>query len=129
MKNDLLKQNIREEIQMFMEHHEVLTKLEGMDWYSVEDALVELLTNDTRCRTYVGMSYDRYCHEEDARSMLVSNEIEPTKESIEIVTDMYEHYMENDDSWYCDLNDAMYDFMTKKGIQYVFKNKKEKNDD
>lgn len=113
MNNDLLKQNIREEIQMFMKHHEVLTKLEGMDWYSVEDALVELLTSDTRCQMCVGMFYDRYCHEEDARCALISNEIEPTKENIEKLTDMYEDNMSDDDSWYSDLNDAVYEFMTK----------------
>lgn len=112
MKKEELKQKIREEIQCFMEHHDVLTRLEGVDWYYVEDALVELLTGDTSCQRLVANLYERYCHEFDVASEFYCEDTdnEDFKEEIEQMTDLYEKRLNSDDSWYYCLIDAFYDF-------------------
>lgn len=43
---------IREKVVDFMEHNEILTKLENEKWYSMEDSLVELIKNCITETTY-----------------------------------------------------------------------------
>lgn len=107
-KKERLKKQIREEIQCFMEHHDVLTRLEGVDWYYVEDALVELLTGDTRCRRLVANLYDRYCHEVDVETEFELNQNQEKK--INELTDLYEEYLVEDESWHDCLINAYYEY-------------------
>lgn len=105
-KEERLKKQIREEIQCFMEHHDVLTRLEGVDWYYVEDALVELLTGDTSCQRLVANLYDRYCHEFDVETEFELNQ----EKKINELTDLYEEYLREDESWHDCLMNAFDEF-------------------
>lgn len=113
-KKEQIKEKIRNEIECFMEHDDVLTKLDSADWGHVEDELVKLFSDDTICQAWAAMLYDRYRHEDDVRTEIFANGIEPLEEDIERTTDIYEKYLDDDNSWYCDLSDAIYDFMTKR---------------
>lgn len=108
MNKEELKQRIREEIQCFMEHNDVLTRLEGVDWYYVEDALVELLTGDTSCQRLVANLYERYCHEFDVETEFELNQNQEKK--INELTDLYEENLIEDESWHDCLINAYYEF-------------------
>lgn len=112
MKQEELKQKIREEIQCFMEHHDVLTRLEGVDWYYVEDALVELLTGNTSCQRLVANLHDRYCHETDVMDEMgyYDENAEYSMTDIKEITDLYEENLGEDESWHKCLINAYYDF-------------------
>lgn len=116
MKKEELKQQIREEIQCFMEHHDVLTRLDGVDWHYVEDALVELLTGDTSCQRLVANLYDRHCHERDVLCYIDWDEHdEDLMDDIEKVTDLFEKNLSNDDGWYYCLDNALDEFERSEG--------------
>lgn len=112
MKKEELKQKIREEIQCFMEHHDVLTRLEGVDWYYVEDALVELLTGDTSCQRLVANLHDRYCHETDVMDEMGfwDENNKYSMSGVEAITDLYEEYLGEDESWHDCLINAYYEY-------------------
>lgn len=97
-----MKDRIRLEIAKFMEHNDVLTKLENDDWYCVENALVELLTDHTNTiAELIFRLVEREYHKED-----VINEIEYMNEyedenieaddnTIENIIDDYEDLLGN----------------------------------
>ena len=111
-----MKDRIRLEIAKFMEHNDVLTKLENEDWYCVEDALVNLLTDcESTLSSLVHTYIDREYHKCD-----VLNEIEYINEEREdddkitltdkeinrIVLD-YEDYLGDSEDWHLCLGEAI----------------------
>lgn len=114
-----MKDRIRLEIAKFMEHNDVLTKLENEDWYCVENALTELLTDHTNTiADLIFRLVERAYHKED-----VINEIEyrnenwngdePEKQislddkTLEHIVDDYEEILGDNEDWYFCLIEAI----------------------
>lgn len=86
---------------------------------NVEDLyedFMDLLITNANLRYYIFADVHREYHREDVREELLyraseCNCDEPQKEitddTIEEITDLYEKYLENDDSWHICLNEAI----------------------
>lgn len=114
-----MKDRIRLEIAKFMEHNDVLTKLENEEWYSVENGLTELLTNHTNTITaLIFRLVEREYHKEDVLNELEYlnedwNEDEPEKyisvddKTINAIVDDYEDFLGNSEDWHFCLIEAI----------------------
>ena len=111
-----MKDRIRLEIAKFMEHNDVLTKLENDDWYCVENGLVELLTDyentiSSLLHTYIEREYHKcdllneiaYMNEErEDDDKITLDELD-----IEYILDDYEDMLGNSEDWHFCLIEAI----------------------
>ena len=73
---------------------------------------MDLLITNANLRYYIFTDVNREYHREDVREELLYRDCdEPQKEitddTIEEITDLYEKYLENDDSWHICLDEAI----------------------
>lgn len=110
-----MKDRIRLEIAKFMEHNDVLTKLENEDWYCVENALVELLTDyestlSSLIHTYTEREYHKcdllneiaYMNEEREDDKITLDELD-----IKYILDDYEDMLGDSEDWCFCLREAI----------------------
>lgn len=111
-----MKDRIRLEIATFMEHNDVLTKLENEDWYCVENALVELLTDcDTALSSLIHTYIEREYHKLDLLNEIAymneeredEDKIALDERDIEYILDDYEDMLGDSEDWCFCLREAI----------------------
>lgn len=114
-----MKDRIRLEIAKFMEHNDVLTKLENGDRYCVENALTELLTNhETTLANLIFRFIEREYHKEDVLNEIEYlnedwNSDEPEKQislddkTLEHIVNDYEEMLGDSEDWHFCLIEAI----------------------
>ena len=95
---------IRNKVVEFMEATPIFERLTGEKWYAVEDALTDFLTNNFGIRWEIFEDVQRKNHIEDVKNELDEREMTATEEEIEHITDYYEDYLTEDDSWHTSLD-------------------------
>ena len=95
---------IRSKVVEFMQRTPMFEKLTGNKWYEAEDALTAFLTNDFGIRWEIFEDVQRKNHIEDVKNELDEREMTLTEEEIEHITDYYEDYLTEDDSWHISLD-------------------------
>lgn len=96
-------------INKFMESNYVLRGLGRNNKLDVAEALEEWLAEDYEIRSKLYYDIDHEYKRKDVIKEFYIRGITPTPETIELVLDRYEKYLEYDDGWSACLNEAIWD--------------------
>lgn len=111
-----MKDRIRLEIAKFMEHNDVLTKLENDDWYCVENALVELLTDyESTLSSLIHTHLEREYHKCDLLNEIAymneeredGDKITLDDKDINHILNDYEDFLGDSEDWHLCLGEAI----------------------
>lgn len=96
-------------INKFMESNYVLKGLGNNNKLDVAEALEKWLAEDGEIRRKLYYDIDHEYKREDVITEFYTRGITPTPETIELVLERYEKYLEYNDGWSACLNEAIWD--------------------
>ena len=96
-------------INKFMESNYVLRGLGNNNKLDVAEALENWLAEDGEIRRNLYYNIDHEYKREDVIEELRIRDIKPTPETIELILERYEKYLEYNDGWSACLNEAIWD--------------------